>query len=74
MSGELRLAAAREDADAMVGPRRFRRKDEGALRVVRLSRQRVHRRGVESAGLGEDEQLVAGKPLVGEDVEMDVAE
>src|SRR3954469_6501333 len=74
MSGERRFGGARENADAMFGARLLRRKDERALRQIRLSRHRLHRLRVEPRRLGEDEQLIALQPAIGEHVEMDVAE
>ncbi len=71
--GERELLERREDPDTDVALA-LCRQHEDRLREADLERERLHRRLVEAAGIGEDSQLVAGQRRVGEDVGDDVPE
>jgi hypothetical protein len=73
VAGHRQFLARCEDAHAHRGRRVLRRKDERALRVSHLARDRLHEVGRQTGGLGKDRQLVAAKRAIGEDVEMEVA-
>ena len=74
MPGEGKLDLRCEDANAHVGVLGRRRQDEDGLRQVHLPGDRLHRRLVDVAAVGEHRQLVPGQRRVREDVDEHVAE
>jgi hypothetical protein len=69
------LAARREDADAVVGPRGVGREHERCFRERHLARDRLHQRIAEVARrIQIHGELIAGEEPVGEHVEVQVGE
>ncbi len=66
VTGEGELHRGREDADPCVRRRAGWTKDKRGLREVGLARERLHRRGVDVVGIGEDGQRVSREWAVGE--------
>ena len=73
VAGEGQLEVRREDPDPTVPPLSGGN-TKTRFAQPQLERERLHRRLVELAGVGEDRELVPGEGRVGEDVGDDVAE